>query len=78
MSWKHSIQVTGTQWDALMEYVDERIALHTATCLDPMCSDVAIRQAQHAIAELQALKDIPQSLRAEAQIKAQSGNRKGY
>lgn len=78
MSWKHSIQTAGTQWDALMEYVDERIEMHTLVCLDPDRSELAIRQSQHAITELRALQNIPQSLRAEAQIKAQSGNRKGY
>lgn len=78
MSWKHNIQTNGTQWSALMEYVEERLALHTATCLDPDRSEIAIRQAQYAIAELNVLRDIPQMLRAEAQIKAQAGNRKGY
>lgn len=78
MSWKHSIQTAGPQWSALMEYVDERIALHTATCLNPERSELAIRQAQYAMAELRAIKDIPQSLRAEAQIKGQSGTRKEY
>jgi hypothetical protein len=78
MSWKHNIQTAGTQWDALMEYVDERIEMHTQVCMDPERSELAIRQSQHAIAELRALQSIPQSLRAEAQIKAHSGTRKGY
>ena len=78
MSWKETLQLNGAQWAALMEYVDERIAMHTQVCLDPERSELAIRQSQCALTELRALQSLPTTLRAEAQIRAQSGHRKGY
>lgn len=79
MSWKNTIQTSGAQWSALMEYVDERIDSLTQECIDPDCSEMAIRSAQRSIAELKRLQNIPDMLRAEAQIKAHGlGHRKEY
>lgn len=78
MSWKHSIQVSGAQWDALSGYIEERVAELAAVCLAPESSEVEIRRAQSGILELRKITDLPQTLRAEAQIRSQAGNRKGY
>lgn len=78
MSWKTGISTDTAVWRAVVEYANERIGYLTGVCTSTVSTVEEIRQAQAGIEELHRLVDLPQVVRAEAQIRAQSGARKEY
>ncbi|OXE35716.1 MAG: hypothetical protein CGW95_12240 [Phenylobacterium zucineum] len=79
MSWKEQLTPTSPTWVGVEMYAEERIAEMMAVCASPAASDMAIRQAQACIGELRRLIDLPNLIRAEAQVRiATSVRRENY
>ena len=78
MTWKTKINAETAVWHGVEEYAAERREELVAVCAAVESSDLQIRQAQAAILELDRLVALPTALRAEAQIRAQTGARKEY
>jgi hypothetical protein len=76
--WKDQINPGTAVWAGVEAYAEERINDLIQVCASEQSSDVQIRQAQAAIAEMRRLLSLPQLIRAEAQIRAQTGARKEY
>lgn len=78
MSWKDKIQPSTAVWAGVEEYAAERIGELTQVCVSSESSDIEIRQAQAAIQELHRLVNLPNLIRAEAQIRGATSTRKEY
>lgn len=68
MSWQSLIATKGPVWQGVEGYADERIRELSAICVSQQSSDAEIRSAQAGIVELERLKNIPEQLRATAEI----------
>lgn len=75
--WKGLIVSNSPVWTGVVGYADERIAELTTVCANEESTDLEIRQAQKAIAELRRLKNMPDSLRASAEISSKASKRRG-
>lgn len=75
--WKHLIDDKHPTWRGVVGYCEERIADHTRSCINPDSTDLQVRQAQEAIAELQRLLAMPDTLKNTAQIKHSSAKKRG-
>lgn len=78
MSWKATLRFDNAVWDGVEQYANERIGELMHICAAPESSDLAIRQAQAGILEMQRLKSLPNILAAETQQRAARSARKEY
>lgn len=65
MSWQDKLIHGGATWDALIAYVQERIAFHTKICVSRSAPEPDVRASQAAIEELQRLVTLPARLAME-------------
>lgn len=78
MNWREAVISNAGAWRAVCEYAQERVEMHTATCKSTASSDLAIRQSQAAIQELERLIDLPKTLANEAMARSGGVKRKEY
>jgi len=69
MSWREILANGGATQRAYHEYIDERIASLTKTCVSTASSFEDIRTAQAGIGELQRMKNLPDTLKRETLAK---------
>jgi hypothetical protein len=60
---------TSSTQAAYHDYIDERLAFHSKVCMSIASSFEDIRASQASIAELQRMKNLPETLRREAAAK---------